>query len=264
VRQAEVALSTDEESLLEAKNFFMERQFQLKRLILGSMNMDNDAVFLPSCDLCLVGPLQHNRANLMRDAFQNRLDYKQAVKEAEAQNLRLRYAQNQLWPRLDLVGTYGYNGLQSSFSNSLSNAFSTKTPSWSAGLQVSIPLGNIQGRSQLAMAKSGKQQAILKIKQTELNASLDVDSMLSRIETNRQSVETSRQTRRLGEETMKIQEKQIEQGLISVIDALDTRKKLFDARAREVSAIAELNKSYVLLDVATGTLLKKHSIKVVE
>ena len=268
VRQAEVALSTDQEALLAAKNFFMERQFQLKRQILSAVDSDNEAVFIPAGTLKDApeskSPSDLNRAKLLSDAFENRLDYKQAVKEAEIQNIRLKYAKNQLWPRLDLIGTYGYNGLQDNFRNSFSNAFTTKTPSWSVGLQASIPIGNVQGRSQYAIVKSLKEQSILKIKQTELNTSLDVETMISRIQTNIQSVETSRQTRRLAEETMRIQDKQIEQGLISVFDALETKKKLFDACAREVSALADLNKAYVLLDVATGTLLKKHAISVVE
>lgn len=263
IRQAEVALSTDEELLLEAKNFFMERQFQLKRQVLSSANMDNDAVFLPAGVLSS-NPVALDRSALMREALAYRLDYQQALKEAEIQNIKLRYAKNQLWPRLDLIGTYGYNGFGTGYENAFHNGWTTTTPAWSVGVQASIPIGNVQGRSQLAIVKSAKEQAILKIKQMELNATLDVETMLSRIQTNLQTVETCRQTRRLAEETVKIQEKQIEQGLTSVFDAIENRKKLYDARIREANALAELNKSYVLLDVATGTLLQKHSIKVVE
>jgi len=265
VQQAEVALSTDQESLLEAQNYFMERQYLLKRQILSSANMDDDGVFLPAGTL-KYDPVHLDRNALMRDAMKFRLDYQQALKEAEIQNIKLRYGRNQLWPRLDVIGTYGYNGfgINSSFGSAFGNGFVTTTPSWSVGLQASIPIGNVQARSQLAQFKSAKEQAILKIKQVELTANLDVDTMLSRIQTNLQSLETSRQTRRLAEEAVKIAERQIEQGLISVFDAIETKKKLYDARVREVSALAELNKSYVLLDVATGTLLQKHSIQVVE
>lgn len=263
VQQAEVALSTDQENLLTAKNYFMERQFELKRQILSELNSDTDTVFLPTGHLA-THPVRMNRGELMGEAFQNRLDYLHAIKEAEIQNIRLQYARNQYWPRLDLVGTYGYNGLNDTFDRSFSNAFSTKTPSWSVGVQASIPLGGIQGKAQVAMAKSQKEQAILKIKQVELNVSLDVETIMSRIETNLQSLETSRQTRQHAEEAMKNQEKQIQQGLISVYDALETKRKLFEARNREIGAMAELNKSYVLLDVATGTLLQKRAIRLSE
>src|SRR4029077_4939472 len=98
-----------------------------------------------------------------------------------------------------------------------------QAPQWSAGVVASIPLGNVQGRAQLNIAKGLKEQAIIKIKQTELTIDVDVDTVISRIRTNAQRVETARQSRRLGEEAMKIQNKRIEQGQVSSFDIIDTQ-----------------------------------------
>lgn len=115
-------------------------------------------------------------------------------------------------------------------------------------------------RAQLAAIKGFKEQAILRIKQTELTVSVDVDTVISRIQTNLQRVTTSRESRRLGEEAVRVGRKRLEEGQISSFDILEVQRRLYDARTRELAAMAELNKSVVQLGLATGTLLEKQGI----
>src|SRR4028118_81821 len=51
LRQAQVAVSTDEEELLTAKNYFMERQFALKRQILSELDLHDNRLFMPMGEL---------------------------------------------------------------------------------------------------------------------------------------------------------------------------------------------------------------------
>lgn len=260
VRQAQVALSEEQESLLIAKNLFMERQFALKRAILRESQIDEPRVFVPAGAEPLAPPLLE-AIEWKRTAFEKRLDYKSALQQTEIENIRLRFARNRLLPRLDLVGSYGLNGLTTNFGSSVNAAFSGQAPQWSAGVVASIPLGNVQARAQLNITKGLKEQSILRIKQTELTIDVDVDTIISRIRTNQQRVETARQSRRLGEEAMKIQNKRLEQGQVSSFDIIDTQRKLYDARTREIAAQAELDKSIVQLWFSTGTLLdEKHIV----
>lgn len=259
VRQAQVAVSTDEEELLSAKNFFMERQFALKRQILSELDLEDNRLFMPTGGLRDEVP-RINRTELMRTAYAKRLDYQSALKEAEVQDIRIRFARNQLWPRVDLVGTYGYNGLSDSYGSSLSEALRGDAPQFTLGVVASVPLGNVEARAQLAAIKGFKEQAILRIKQTELTVSVDVDTVISRIQTNLQRVTTSRESRRLGEEAVRVGRKRLEEGQISSFDILEVQRRLYDARTRELAAMAELNKSVVQLGLATGTLLEKQGI----
>lgn len=261
VQQAEAQMSVDEDKMLVAKNLFMERQFQLKRQVLKGYEAEVDQVYCPTGDELLEAP-RINRAELMKIAFEYRLDYRNALKDADIQNIRLKYAKNQLWPRLDVVATLGYNGLSNSLDSSWSKALDSQAPQWSIGLQASIPLGNLQARAQYDVVKGLKEQAVLRIKQVELNISLDVDTAISRVVTNTQSMETSRKTVRLREEEVRIQKRRIEEGQISSFEAIETLKKLYDERSRELNAVAELNKSIIQLWAATGTVLQRLSIRV--
>ncbi len=259
VQQSEVAVSTDREAYLAAKNIFLERQFSLKRLILDRVEANDSRVFAPERAPRLPLPAI-DRGELLRTAFDRRYDYQGTLLGADVQNLRLKFAKNQLLPQLDLVGTYGFNGLDFGFARSEHQVFDGQTPQWSIGVNFQIPLGNRQPRAQYEAATAQKEQAILRIKEIELSVSVDVDTTISRIETNRQRVETSRKTRELGDEAVRISYRRLDEGLISAFDVIDQQRRLYDARSREIGVTAELNKSVTQLWLATGTVLEHEGI----
>jgi outer membrane protein TolC len=261
VQQARAQVSLDEEQLLLAKNLFMERQLSLRRLITNDGRNSASRVFLPVQTPHLDVP-QIDREKLLTLAFNKRQDYMAAVTDAEKQSVRLRFAKNQAWPNLDLVGTYGYNGLGSTWEEARDRASSSQAPQWSFGVQFSMPLGRVQGRAQLDAIKGLQQQAILRIKQSELTVTVDVDTAISRIETNRQRLVTARNTRELNEEAVRIAYRRLEEGQLSSFDLIEQQRKLYDARSRELSARADLNRAVISLWVATGTVLENTGVTV--
>ena len=267
-QQALAAVSQDREQLLASKNLFMERQFLLKRLILDDYKLGSSRVFVPQALPDLPVP-KLDRTALLATAFEKRLDYRAAVTEAGIQDIRLKFAKNQLWPQLDMVGSYGYNGLAFDYATARQKAYHTQAPEWSLGFQFSIPLGGIQSRAQLSVINGFKEQALIKIKQTEQTVSIDVDTVISRIETLRQRLDTARQTTQLNEEAVRIAFTLLDQGLDPQgslrgfgFDLIETQRRLYDARSRELAARTELNKAISQLWLATGTTLDETGIAV--
>lgn len=260
VMEAEVAVSEDEERLLVAKNAYAESQFKLKRQILGEREEGARRTFTPVGRLEQLPRPDTGRAALLDEALARRADYRSARKEIDRENIRIRYARNQIWPQIDLVATYGVNGLGDGIGDGLGNALDGKTPSVTFGVQASIPWGGVQARAQLAATKTIKQQAILKLKQIEMNIGIDVDTILSRIETNRQRVATADTTVRLAEETRRVAMRRLEEGQLSSFDVLDQLKALYNARSRQLAAVADYNVAVVSLWQATGTVLDRFNI----
>ena len=253
VQQARAQVSLDQEQLLISKNLFMERPIALRRLITSQGNEAAARIFVPVQTPNIESPSEA-RTSLLQTAFQRRPDYLAAVTDAEKQDIRLAFAKNQLWPNLDLVGTYGYNGLGDDYEQARELAWHTQSPQWSFGVQFSMPIGRVQNRAQYDAIKGFKEQAILKIKQSELTVTVDVDTALSRIETYRQRVATARQTRELNDEAVRIAYRRLEEGQISSFDVIEQQRKLYDAKSRELGAQADLNKAIVTLWQATGTI----------
>ena len=263
VQQARAQVSLDQEQLILSKNLFMERQFALRRLITSAGREGANRVFLPVQTPNLGSP-DSDRTRLLQTAFQRRPDYLAAVTDAQKQDIRLAYAKNQMWPSLDLVGTYGYNGIGDDWAQARDHAIATQAPQWSGGIQFSMPLGRVQSRAQYDAIKGFKEQSILKIAQSELTVTVDVDTALSRIETSRQRLATARQTRELNEEAVRIGYRRMEEGQISSFDLIETQRKLYDAKSRELAAQADLNKSIVTLWQATGTITDELGITIAQ
>jgi outer membrane protein TolC len=263
VQQARAQVSLDQEQLIQSKNLFMERQLALRRLITKESTSGPPSIFMPVMMPALVAP-GTKRDDLMATAFRKRPDYNAAVTDAEKQDLRLRFAKNQYWPTLDLVGTYGYNGLAEHWESARDAAASSQAPQWTFGVQFSMPLGGVQPRAQLAVVRGLKEQALLKIKQSELTVTVDVDTALSRIEMSRQRLETARNTRELNEEAVRIAYRRLEEGQYSSFDLIEQQRKLYDAKSRELGARAELDRAIVGLWLATGTVLENTGVTIVK
>lgn len=263
VQQARAQVSLDQEQLIQTKNLFMERQLALRRLITKESSSGEPTVFMP-VKMPALAPPQSRRDNLLVTAFQKRPDYNAAVTDAEKQDLRLRFAKNQLWPSLDLVGSFGYNGLSGGWDSARDAAASSQAPQWSFGVQFSMPIGRVQPRAQLQVVQGLRQQALLRIKQSELTVTVDVDTALSRIEMSRQRLETARNTRELNEEAVRIAYRRLEEGQFSSFDLIEQQRKLYDAKSRELGARAELDRSIVALWAATGTVLENTGVTIVK
>lgn len=263
VQQARAQVSEDQELLLRTKGRFLERQFELKRLVLDKLDRNDRRVFLP-VELPALRVPKLDRTELLAQAFQNRPEFQQALARADSEDVRIRFARNQALPQVDLFATYGVNGLADSWTDSLETAFQGREPSLSVGLNIQVPLLNMQGRARLAEARSAKEQAILRIKQTELTISADVDTILSRIELNRQGLDTARKTRELNDEAVRIAYRRLEEGQLSSGDVLEQQRLLYNAKSRELAARADLNKSITQLWLVTGTVLQKMGIRLGE
>lgn len=258
IRQAEAAVSSDREALLASKFNFLDRQFALKRLISEKSGIDV-RIYIPA-DAPNLNVASLRRSPLLTAAYRGRWDYQATLLGADLQNVRLKYAKNQLLPQLDLIGSYGLNGLGRSYDQSFDTAGSLKTPSFSVGVQFQYPLGNRQPRAQYDAISAQKEQALLRVKRSELDIETDVDTVIARIETNRQRLDASRQTRELNEEAVRIGYRRLEEGLVSAYDITEQQRKLYDAKSRELAALADVNKAITQLWLVTGTVLDLEAI----
>lgn len=264
VRQAEVQVAENRERLVVATNIFKEAQFRMKRAILGERDPGLNVIYEPVGVLKAPSVPQFQRSDLVAAAFSKRFEWARSAEEVQREITRLHFAKNQAAPRVDIVGQYSSLGLEAGYNDAFDEAFNGPSDIWSVGLQVSIPLTNLQGRAQVAVVRRLKEQAELRRKQLELGITLDVDTALSRMETARQRVATARDSKRLAEEAVRIANRQFEVGKLSSFDVLEQRRRFHDARSRELEAVAQLNIAMVQIEVACGTLLDTWNIAIAE
>jgi outer membrane protein len=99
-------------------------------------------------------------ADTFEKAFSLNPDY--LVQQHKMNQERVRYgvAKNQLLPELNLKAAYGYNGIGLTPGDAWDMADMDNSPSWSLGLELTVPLGgNIKGRNYYKAAQLSLQEA---------------------------------------------------------------------------------------------------------
>ena len=260
VQQAAVAASVREEELISAEYLQKEKGNLLLRDLVADLDPSSVPVVRPAHRLGSSVPTLE-RGDLMRDAVAHRIEYQQAQEQIGKQEIKLKFARNQLWPRLDLIGSLGANGLNSSdTSSALGDSFDGSHPAWSVGLMVTVPLGNRQAKAQLKEVQTEKEQLLLSFKQLEIDLALQVDTAATRVETSHRRLATTRQSVTATEATLDAENKRLTQGVGVSFNILEAQKDLASATSRELAARADLNKSLVDLWLSTGTLLSRLNI----
>ena len=107
----------------------------------------------------------------------------QAQLNVEQQGIQLKYYRNQLFPELDLIGSYGFNGASSGLNGAnaqydptIDQIGSGNAPFYSYGAQLSMPLSNVGPRNKYKSTKVTLQQILLQLKQLEQNVMVEIDN----------------------------------------------------------------------------------------
>ena len=262
VIQAQARVSEAKEERILAQNLLTQRRNTLKELTKAEFDFDApDMVFgtenmqLPLPDL--------DRDTILSTVFLKNPSYLSAVEGAKAEDIRLAYAKNQRWPRVDLKATYGYNGLGYDFSDSFDDFSDRTQPDWSVGVAVTIPIPNRTARGHLGEAQKRQIQAALNVKRAEVTILSAVDTAMRDIDAARQRVALVKDTVALAKSALDAEVRRLESGLTTSYNVLSLQKELSQARSRELATIVDLNKAITTLLLLEGTLAEKMDIAIV-
>src|SRR5438552_13918257 len=155
-KQAESQVASSEADLLAALGTRDTQQRVLKNLMSDDYSKWEDVVVTPTEALQAV-PQSFNKQGSWEKGLSMRPDLLQAKLSLEKQGYVVRFQRNQLYPQLDLFGSYGFNaGNTPEYSGALGQLRQGTSPFYSAGAGVSLPLGNTGARNNYKAAKASK------------------------------------------------------------------------------------------------------------
>jgi outer membrane protein TolC len=259
VTTAESGVASREEAIILAERTILDNENALK-LVISQNVLEFRDVSLTPVDYPLVEMVETDVARSIRTALDMRPDYLAAKNSVEKQNIQVKYDRNQLWPEVDLSGSYGWNGVGGSIDDWASSIGSRELPVWSAGLTVTIPLGNRQARSNYQAARLQAEQLLVQLKQLEQQIIVAVDNAAGHVQTNLKSAEAASVALRLAEESYQAERTKLLAGTSTTLNVLTQESALADARSAEIRARANYMESLVALAQAEGTTLQKNDI----
>ena len=261
-KQAESQAASSRATLIAARSSLALQQNTLKQLI-----TDNYATWEP-VDLQPTAPLSapvraFDRQLSWSKGLAERPDLLQAKLDVERQGITLKYNFNQLFPELDLVGSYGQGagGLGiSEFNQALNQMQQGSRPSYAYGAQLSFPIGNTGARANYKKSKLAMEQYVLALKQFEQTIMTTIDNDINQAKSSYQQVAATRAAREYAAEALDAEQKKLESGKSTTYTVLQMQRDLTTARGNEIQALAAYNKALAQLSLDEGSTLQRHHI----
>jgi outer membrane protein TolC len=260
-KQAESQVAARKADVLSSQRILTIQQNSLKSLLSDDFGIWSEVRLVPTESLQAI-PQAFSIQDSWAKGMTLRPDLTQARIEVEKQDIVLRYQRNQLYPSLDLVGSYGHNASEPSYGDVTRSLVEGNGPFWSYGAQLSLPIGNRAARNNYKIGKAQKQQILLQLKKQEQDIMVLIDNAVKLAQSNLERVDATRQARLYAESALEAEQKKLENGKSTSFVVLQLQRDLTEARSMEISALAEYNKALAALSLAEGTTLERHQVKV--
>jgi len=260
VQQDESQVAQSQANLIAAQYTLVTDQNTLKNLLADTNYTQwHDTDIQPK--ETLTAPIQtFNLQDSWRKGMTERPDLLQAQLNVEQQGIQLKFYRNQLYPELDLLGTYGYNGSGTEFSDAFNQFNEGDRPFYSYGAQMTIPLSNVGPRNQYKSNKATLQQVTLQLKQFEQNVLVEIDNAVKQAQSNYQSVQATKQARIYAEAALDAEQKTYAVGKATTFEVLQYQNSLTTARSAEIRALANYNEALSNLAAQEGSTLERNNI----
>jgi outer membrane protein TolC len=246
-------------NLIAAQFTLASDENTLKNLITDNYPQWHDVSLQPTETLTAVRQLFDVQDSWSKGLGQ-RPDLLQAKLSVEQQGIQLKYDRNQLYPQLDLKGSYGYNGSGRGFDGTFDQYGAADRPYYSYGAALSLPLSNARARNSLKADKATEQQLLLKLKQLEQNVMVQIDDAVKNAQSAWESVDATQKARIYAEAALKAEQGKYAVGKSTTFTVLQLQNSLTSARSQEIRMVANYNEALASLAQQEGSTLERHQL----
>jgi outer membrane protein TolC len=288
VLEAQAEVARREANLIEAQNRLTIRRDNLRVLVNARQPdapaiINIDPIYSPE-----VEPYAIDLERSLQTALVQRPELRAAQLNVRGSGLDRKIAQNQLLPKLNVVGSIGMNGIGvnnahaqtidpvtgelqevepnpttlGGYDEALSQLYDGRFYQYSIGASFEIPLGNAEAKAAYAQANVDFERNRLSLQQLQENITYEVKQAVSNLETDLKSIQARRIARELAGENLRNQQARYDVGLATTKDILDFQNLYTLARLQEVLALTQYNSDLAELRRVEGTLLESHNIVV--
>ena len=262
VTSARARVAMREEGIFSAQRFVDNAENALKALISDEkstrlLDWHLDIELPTTLPVAVV-----NTALDFQEALKKRPDYQQAQLNLKRTDINYRYQRNQMLPRVDLVGSYGYNGLDKDRETAQRLVRNEDFRSFTYGVQVTVPLTFTAERGRYRQAKFARRQAEIDLEQTEQTIVVSVGNAAGNIETTRKRVEAARAARQLAQQVLEDEQKRLRAGTSSTFFVLQEQEIVASLEVSELRAESDYRRAVAEYDRQLGITLEKLNISV--
>jgi outer membrane protein len=265
--QAEAEVATREEAVILAEAAIERQQDAVRALVFNPKAPDFWTARIEPTDTVTFQPTTVDIDGAVTNALAQRTDLAVARKNLEANDVNIRYFDNQSLPDLNASVNYGAQAIggvglirgpssgltpgpiigtvERSYWNTVAQVFEGDFPGWTLSLDLSYPVGRSANEANLARARLQQSQNQRSLSALELDIATQVREAARNVMTNAKRVDATRASRALAEKRLEAEEKRFQAGLTSSFFVLQAQRDLNVARNSELLALVEYAKSVV-------------------
>ena len=260
-QDAEAQVASSQAALIRAQQALGTQLEILKGLISDNFAAWSDVDLLP------VDTLTTNRQSFdlqqsWNTALTQRPDLLQSKLDVERQGVTLKYNRNQLFPELDLVGSYGHNASGArEFSGAFNQLGNGSQPTYYYGAQISFPLTSTGARAAYRKGKLTLETLLLDLKKAEQSVLITVHNDIGTINADYDGLMASRKAREFAEAALEAEQVKLQNGKSTTYTVLQKQRDVTAARASEISALTAYNKDLAQLSLDKAQTLERLGIE---
>ena len=265
--QAEAEVATREEAVIVAEAAIERQQDFIRALIYGPKAPEMWNTRIEPTETYTFTPMAVDAETAVKTALSQRTDIQVARKNLEANDVAIRYFNNQSLPDLNASLNYGAQAIggvglvrgpssglipgpiigtvEKSYWSTLGTVWGGDFPGWTFSIDMSYPIGQSTNEANLARAKLQHTQQERQMSSLELTVATQVRDAARNVTTNAKRVEATRSSRVLAERRLEAEEKKYQAGMTQNFFVLQAQRDLNVARNNELSALVEYAKSVV-------------------
>ena len=267
------------QDLIDSRGLLEEQEAIVKNVI--TRRTDNDpeilnAAIIPTDTIEVpvndeLRPLQ----DLVKLAYSNRPDLRQAGFQVENSQITLKGSRNELLPEIDLVGTAQNSALAaqmnpllppidspllSGYGGALEQLATRKYPTYGIGLNITLPLHNRIAQADVTRDEILLRQSQVSEEQLRKQAQLEVEDAVIAMRRARASYEAAQQTEKLQQESLDVEQAKFNVGASTSFFIIQYESLLAQAKSTVVVAKSSYLKARAALERATGTILEDNHV----
>ncbi len=260
VLEGESGLALRQSKQAEARQKYFDSLNRLTQLYSASAITTNQRVIAVNEPELTDAPL--SMFDSYFNAFDLNPDYQSQRKKMLQENIRLAYAKNQRLPQLDLKASYGLNGLGLDPSDSWSDVQRRDFPSYVIGLEFRVPItGGIKGRNEVDAAKLRQQQALITLKEIEVQIANALDTAMRKVRSARDSVHNYETVIHFAKSLLDNRRAQFDAGRVESRKVFEADAELFESRNALLEAKIMFQRALLELELIEGSILKHRNLE---
>ncbi|MGB6944822.1 MAG: TolC family protein [Bryobacteraceae bacterium] len=286
VTRAQAQVASNQQGLISAEGLVQQQELIVKTAITrgGLANPAIRAAQIIPTDTVTVPETESVRPidDLIAEALHGRPDLAQAAIQVENSQISLKGSLNALRPELDVVGTVQNGGLSGNinaagvaltpgaalypggYGTALGQIFRNDFPTYSVGLQLTLPLRNRVAQADAVRDELQVRQTQARRLQFEDQVRLEVADAFVAMQQARAAYEAAVQSRILQQQSVKVEQETFDVGLATNYMVIQYQTYLAQAQSTEVAAKGAYAKAMIALDRATARTLEVNDVSIQE